>query len=68
MVRRTVAVSGMSCGGCEQNVEDALSELPGVTGVTADSGADTVELTTESDVDTAAVHAAIEDAGYEVTG
>lgn len=61
---RTYTVTGMSCGGCEQNVEDALTELVGVDGVSADNEADTVVV--EGDVDDAAARTAIEDAGYTV--
>jgi copper chaperone CopZ len=29
MVTETIAVAGMSCGGCEQRVHDAVMALPG---------------------------------------
>jgi len=67
MSRRTLAVSGMVCGGCGQNVEDALAALDGVTAVGADHERDTVELVAES-VSEEQIRAAVEDAGYEVTG
>jgi len=60
----TLAVSGMSCTGCESNVESAVSELAGVQAVDADHEAGTV--TVEGDVDHGAVESAIEDSGYEV--
>lgn len=60
----TLSVSGMSCTGCESNVEAAVSELPGCTGVDADHEAGTV--TVEGDVGETAVASAIEDSGYEV--
>ena len=60
----TLAVSGMSCTGCESNVESAVSELAGVQAVDADHEAGTV--TVEGDVDQGAVAEAIEDSGYEV--
>ena len=59
----TLSVSGMSCTGCESNVESAVSELSGCEAVDADHEAGTV--TVEGDVDTAALRAAIEDSGYE---
>jgi copper chaperone len=67
MARRTLSVDGMACGGCEQNVENALGTLDGVTRVDADHEADAVEFVADgvSDDDVAA---AIEDAGYEVRG
>jgi len=60
----TLAVSGMSCTGCESNVESAVSELPGCEGVDADHEAGTVAV--EGEVDQGDVEAAIEDSGYEV--
>ncbi len=61
---QTYTVTGMSCGGCEQNVVDALSELDGVEGVSADNETDTVTI--EGDFDENAALHAIEDAGYAV--
>lgn len=66
MARLTVDVTGMSCGGCEQNVEDALGSIAGITSVDADHESDIVEVTTEEDIDDSTLHSAIEDAGYEV--
>jgi copper chaperone len=60
----TYTVTGMSCGGCEQTVEDAVSALAGVEAVTADNEADAVTI--EGDVDDGAARQAIEDAGYTV--
>jgi len=60
----TLAVSGMSCTGCESNVESAVSELAGVQAVDADHEAGTV--TVDGDVDEAALREAIEDSGYEL--
>lgn len=58
----------MSCTGCEQNVENALQNLEGVTQIDADSESDSVEVVADDDVDDAEVHSAIERAGYEVAG
>jgi Copper chaperone len=66
MSEQTLTVSGMSCGGCEQNVEDALAALDGVSGVEADHEGDAVALVTEGDVTDDDIRAAVEDAGYEV--
>jgi copper chaperone len=67
MERRTIAVSGMSCDGCERNVESALGNLAGVNRTEADHESDTVEVVVEDDVDDDEITAAIEQAGYEVT-
>ena len=63
---QTITVTGMSCEGCEQNVEDALETLDGVSQVNADHEAESVEISTEEDVEKEDIHATIEDAGYEV--
>lgn len=66
MERKTISVTGMSCNGCEQNVENALQNIEGVSRVEADHEADTVEVVVENDVNEADLDAAIEDAGYDV--
>ncbi|MFB6295698.1 MAG: heavy-metal-associated domain-containing protein [Halobacteriales archaeon] len=67
MHRTTLSVSGMSCDGCERNVESALQNLEGVSRVDADHAGDTVEIVVEEDTDETEVHAAIEGAGYDVS-
>jgi copper chaperone CopZ len=64
--RRTIEVTGMTCDGCEQNVENALRNLGGVHRVEADHEAGTVEIAAEDDVDDGDLGAAIHDAGYDV--
>lgn len=66
MKRETIAVTGMSCTGCEQNVESALTKLEGVSRVEADHEGETVEVVVDENVSTEDVHAAIEQAGYDV--
>lgn len=66
MKRETIAVTGMSCNGCEQNVESALRNLEGVSRVEADHEGETVEVVADENVATEDVHAAIEQAGYDV--
>ena len=61
---QTITVQGMSCGGCESAVEDALTAVSGVNSVEADSEADSV--TVEGTADTDELVTAIEDAGYDV--
>jgi len=68
MAERTLEVSGMACGGCEQNVEEALAALDGVSGVVADHEGEAVELVAENDVADDDIRTAIEDAGYELAG
>ncbi|WP_262181182.1 heavy-metal-associated domain-containing protein [Haloarcula laminariae] len=66
MERKTISVTGMSCNGCEQNVETALRNLDGVNRVEADHDDDTVDVVLEDEVSDDEVNAAIEQAGYDV--
>jgi copper chaperone len=68
MSHRTITVTDMACTGCEENVENALEALDGVSSVEADHEADTVEIEADDGVSDDEVAAAIEDAGYEVAG
>ncbi len=68
MERITLDVSGMSCATCSANIEEALDDLEGVASASANFATD--EVTVEYDperVSTAAIHGAIEEAGYEPT-
>jgi copper chaperone CopZ len=62
----TYAVSGMSCAHCVQAVSSELAKLPGVRDVDVDLDAGTVAVTSESPLDTEAVRAAVDEAGYEL--
>ncbi|GGM62070.1 copper chaperone CopZ [Halarchaeum rubridurum] len=62
---KTYTVTGMSCGHCEQSVEDAVGELEGVESAEADNEADTLVVEGEPDDD--AVAAAVDEAGYEAS-
>lgn len=57
-------VRGMSCGHCVAAITSAVSALPGVTGVDVDLAGGAVRV--DGMPDSAAVAAAIEDAGYDV--
>jgi len=67
MNRKTLSVTGMSCTGCEQNVENALKKLDSVTRVEADHTVDTVEIVVDDDADDEDIHATVEQAGYDVS-
>ena len=66
MERKTLSVTGISCNGCEQTVENALQNVESVTRVDADHEGDTVEVVAEDDIADEDIEAAIEDAGYDV--
>ncbi|THA57239.1 cation transporter [Streptomyces sp. A1136] len=61
-------VSGMSCGHCKSAITASVSALDGVLSVDVDVDGGLVTVTTAADPDDAAIAAAIDDAGYELTG
>ena len=67
MERKTLSVTGMSCNGCEQNVENALRSLDGVSRVEADHEADTVNAVVDDEVTDDDLTSAVEGAGYDAT-
>ncbi|MFD1515292.1 heavy-metal-associated domain-containing protein [Halomarina rubra] len=62
---KTLTVTGMSCGHCEQSVEEALEAVDGVESASADNEAETA--TVEGEADTDALVAAVEGAGYDAS-
>ena len=65
----TLAVEGMTCGGCVSSVERVLAALPGVGSVSArltPSGEVTVTAAAGQVVERAALVAAISSAGFSV--
>ena len=59
-------VPGMHCGHCKASVTEEVSAVPGVDSVDVDLETKRVEVT-GTDLDDAAIRAAIEEAGYEAT-
>lgn len=64
MTTLTYSVPGMSCGHCEVAVTDEVTEIAGVAAVDVDLDTKVVRVT-GTDLDGAAVVAAIDEAGYE---
>ena len=62
-----IAVEGMACTGCEENVTSAVSGVDGVQRVEADHESGSVSVTADEE-NRDDVEAAIHDAGYEVPG
>ncbi|WP_415973254.1 heavy-metal-associated domain-containing protein [Rhodococcus sp. 077-4] len=60
------SVEGMTCAHCAASVKEEVSEIAGVTGVDVDVDAGSVVVTSDSALDTAAVDAAIVEAGYRL--
>jgi copper chaperone CopZ len=61
----TITVEGMTCGHCEQTVEEALEDVDGVTSASADR--ETESVTVEGNADTAELISAVDEAGYEAS-
>ena len=67
-MKKLIRIEGMMCAHCVKHVQDALSAVPGVTEVQVNLEAKNAAVTTAADVTDAALTAAVQDAGYEVTG
>jgi len=63
----TLKVAGMTCGSCEQSIEDQVSKVPGVKSCNADhqAGTVTIEADGTTPVDQTAVMTAIKKAGKQ---
>ncbi|WP_019887341.1 cation transporter [Streptomyces purpureus] len=64
----TYRVSGMTCGHCKTAITKSVGELAGVISVDVDVAGGLVTVTTDGEADDAAMAAAVDDAGYELTG
>jgi len=61
-------VAGMTCAHCVSSVTAEVTALPGVTGVRVDLATGTLEVAADGPVDEEAVRAAVDEAGYTLTG
>ncbi|AZQ71683.1 MULTISPECIES: heavy-metal-associated domain-containing protein [Streptomyces] len=61
-------VSGMTCGHCESAVREEVSALAGVSAVEAVAATGLVTITAAEPLDDEAVRAAVDEAGYELSG
>jgi copper ion binding protein len=66
MTTNTYAVRGMTCGHCVNAVSAEVGALPGVRKVDIDLAAGTVTVASDEPLETGAVRAAVEEAGYEL--
>ncbi|MDJ1370751.1 heavy-metal-associated domain-containing protein [Gulosibacter molinativorax] len=66
MTTTTYQITGMTCGHCEMSVREEISEIEGVTSVTASSADGTATVESAAPLDLGAVRAAVEEAGYEL--
>jgi len=67
-MKKKVLISGMSCEHCVKHVTNALQELAGVSNVEVSLAAKNAIIEASDDLTDEAIKAAIDDAGYEVTG
>ncbi|MDI9931641.1 heavy-metal-associated domain-containing protein [Rhodococcus sp. IEGM 1354] len=65
-MQTTYSVEGMTCAHCAASVKEEVSEVPGVTGVDVDVDTGAVVISSDTELDAAAVDAAIEEAGYRI--
>ncbi|MBX6355944.1 MAG: heavy-metal-associated domain-containing protein [Micromonosporaceae bacterium] len=68
MTTATYRVKGMTCGHCVNAVSSEVGALPGVREVDVDLESGQVTVTSEQPLDTDAVRAAVDEAGYELVG
>lgn len=64
-MKKTLKVSGMSCGHCERAVKEELAEVQGVSSVNVDLDTKMVEVEGE-DLNDKELKTAVEEAGYIV--
>ncbi|WP_019200948.1 heavy-metal-associated domain-containing protein [Tsukamurella sp. 1534] len=63
-VESNYTVTGMTCGHCAASVREEISEIAGVQGVDVNVETGAVTVTSDADLDRAAVDAAVKEAGY----
>ncbi|MGP4048210.1 heavy-metal-associated domain-containing protein [Streptomyces sp. 2A115] len=67
-VKTEYHVSGMTCGHCESAVKEEVSALETVVDVQVDVSTGRVTVASSTPLDDAQVRAAVDEAGYELTG
>lgn len=67
-MKKVITVEGMMCGHCTGRVQKALEGIEGVAGVTMSLEDKTASVELAAEVTDEALKAAVEEAGYEVTG
>lgn len=63
----TYTVTGMSCGHCEGAIRAEVSQIPGVQDIEVSAATGRLAVTADGQIDDAAVMAAVDEAGYQVT-
>ncbi|WP_324653691.1 heavy-metal-associated domain-containing protein [Georgenia sp. H159] len=71
MATSTFSVTGMTCGHCVGSVAEEVGKIAGVQNVEVDlvaGGESTIKVSSAGDVPVDEVRAAVDEAGYELTG
>ena len=68
MIITTYNVVGMTCDHCARSVAREVAQVNGVDDVTVDLASGVVTVTSNRDVDVAAIGTAVDEAGYELVG
>lgn len=68
MIKTTVQVDGMSCGMCENHVNEAIRKAFSVRKVTSSRKKSLTEILSETPLDPDALRAVIAETGYAVGG
>jgi copper chaperone len=63
---QTYTVTGMTCSHCVNSVGSEIQQIPGVTDVRVDLASGAVTVISDQPVESAAVAAAVDEAGYEL--
>lgn len=61
-----IKINGMVCGGCENRVKTALSEINGIESIDADHNTGMVTIKSKNDLDVDQIKERITDLGFEI--
>lgn len=64
MTTTAFTVTGMTCSSCERHVREEVSAIAGLTVTDVSAALGTLEVSADAPIDTAAVIAAVAEAGY----
>lgn len=67
MTEATYSVNGMTCDHCVRAVQSEVGKVPGVASVAVSLDAGRITVYSDEPVDAAAVRAAVQEAGFELT-
>ncbi len=67
MPSTSYTVTGMSCGHCAQAIREEVGKLDGVTEIAIDVAGGVLTIDSAAPIPTAAVVAAVDEAGYTAT-